>query len=266
MRKFTDNRQRHFMQCIVCNASAEANYCQQCGNKVNASRLTFKSVFTDFYQRVFGFESRFGHTLIDLTVAPGKVVKAYINGNRIQYMSPVGYLFWLVTVYMILLSLFDIQLSDLVQTMATVPDQPANREQVRQTIELQGWIQENFRAIPFIMIPFMAFFQMLLFRKSGFNYIEHAVVALYGMAHPYIFGIIVLLVYQFAGLNLQIWLMLVTTLYICFICHQVYAGGVIVNFLKGILAQILAYVVMIFLAVVILRGIIVFFPDLIGLN
>ena len=65
-------------------------------------RLGTAELLVATIDNVFGVESRLWRTLRELTVAPGRLVRNYVNGQRVRYLSPVRYavstcaVWWLV--------------------------------------------------------------------------------------------------------------------------------------------------------------------------
>ncbi len=76
--------------CLNCNTElAGVNFCPNCGQKNDASKLTLKHFFTETISNLFAFDGRFFSTLKNLFLRPGKVPKEYVSGKRTKYMNPV---------------------------------------------------------------------------------------------------------------------------------------------------------------------------------
>ncbi len=76
--------------CLNCEtALGGANFCPNCGQKNDASKLTLGHVLTESVSNLFAFDGRFFSTLKNLFLRPGKVPKEYVSGKRTKYMNPV---------------------------------------------------------------------------------------------------------------------------------------------------------------------------------
>src|SRR6187397_2984313 len=98
--------------CLNCRQPVTSRYCGSCGQSNPPKRLNLKTLWFDFQSRVYGFDGMFPRTLKDLTLRPGAVTRSYISGNRVLYYGPVGYFFIMITVYLLLASLIDVDLSE----------------------------------------------------------------------------------------------------------------------------------------------------------
>lgn len=229
--------------CTNCGADHSGSYCPDCGQKKEIRKLTFKSIAQEFGERIFGFDSKFGRTLKDLTLRPGIVPQHFINGNRVKYMGPVAYYFSLLTIYILLISLLDIDIVAMTRSTTeffTQGKELTEDQQLAQS-KVQELIFSYFRLFSFIQIPFFTTAQLLLFRKNKLNFIEHSVVTFYGQAHPLLLSIFLLFPYLI-DINLSMNIVLVISLtYFALICGSFYKGNRIWNFIKGLLSQFLGF-------------------------
>ncbi|QSE97136.1 DUF3667 domain-containing protein [Fulvivirga lutea] len=234
--------------CINCGEELRGEYCHKCGNPVTNNRLTFKTVFQEFYQRVFGFDTKFSRTLIHLFTKPGRVVNTYINGNRTYYMGPVAYIFWMLTVFVLLMSAFEIDMRDLTQSTQELmaQDQKLTAKQEQLNEDLMNWISNNFRLMTFALFPVIAIPQLLFFRKKGFNYIEHLVVLVYSNAQVFVFSILSLFLLYYFAYSIQTEVALINFIFFAYVCSMTYAGNKWWNFFKGLFSYLVGYLLLIF--------------------
>ncbi len=76
--------------CLNCETPLNGeNFCPNCGQKNDATKLTLKHFFTETISNLFAFDGRFFSTLKNLFMHPGKVPKEYVKGKRTKYMNPV---------------------------------------------------------------------------------------------------------------------------------------------------------------------------------
>lgn len=126
------------MTCTNCGQEAIEKFCPNCGQRTNVKRITFREGWFDFWSRVYGFDGMFPRTLRDLTIRPGKAARDYINGNRVKYYGPVGYFFLMITLFLVLAGMLDIDVRVfLSQNQGMIVEQPppgSNQEQFNRII------------------------------------------------------------------------------------------------------------------------------------
>jgi hypothetical protein len=189
--------------CPNCGLEQDSNFCGNCGQRMNVKRITFKEAFFDFWSRIYGFDSIFPRTLRDLTLRPGQVAARYIQRNRALYYGPVGYFFLMVTVFLLALSIFNIDIKDFLtqnqQAIGFDAARPGSTQDKmnRQILDVVG---SNMRLIAFLIIPFNGLAaRYLFFRKSGLNFLEHTVLPFYLIGHVYWLSILSVLLYLVTG-------------------------------------------------------------------
>jgi len=82
------------MNCKNCGNPLEKNeqFCGVCGGKVITLRMTFRILFEDFSENVFGFDTRFFKTIKKTFLQPHIIITEYLEGVRKRYMNPFGFL------------------------------------------------------------------------------------------------------------------------------------------------------------------------------
>lgn len=226
--------------CINCGEEFIGNFCHSCGQKKDVKRLTMKSVWIDFQKRILGLDNSFLRTFKTLWIAPGVVAKDNIEGNRVKYVGPVGYFFVVITLLVLLISLFGVNWNEFMSESTN----PFGLEQSEKQSALQEQMMErifdNFRVFQFFIIPFMAFSAKLFFRKSGYNYLEHMVLVFFvqgQMVFLTIINLFIFLIFDQTFLRLS---MPISLLYYGWACLDFYPGkNKFARFIKGIFVQVL---------------------------
>lgn len=186
------------MTCANCGQEATEIFCAHCGQRTNVKRITFKEGWFDFWSRIYGFDGMFPRTLRDITIRPGKVARDYINGNRVKYYGPVGYFFLMITFYLLLLSLLNINISDLIQENQNRFSASAKSP---VTTMITGIVSEYIKILYFTIVFFQALAaRYFFFRKSGLNLLEQMVLPFYIVGHGYWLSMIWAVVYKFTNL------------------------------------------------------------------
>lgn len=78
--------------CKNCDTQIDGSYCPNCSQSKKAnSRLTFKSIISDFFETIFNFDKGFFYTIWNLILHPGFVVNSFIDGKRKRFTNPVKF-------------------------------------------------------------------------------------------------------------------------------------------------------------------------------
>ena len=190
-------------KCVNCDSEIRDNFCSHCGQRVGVKRITLKESWFDFWSRVYGFDGMFPRTIRDLTLRPGTVAQKIISGNRVKYYGPVGYFFLMVTLFIVIAGLLNVDIREfLSQKQNTIGNFTVTGEGQDKINEMvRGFISDNLRLIAFMVIPFTALIaRYIMFRKSGLNYLEHAVLPLYLIGHSYWLNILSIIMYSLSGM------------------------------------------------------------------
>lgn len=84
--------------CQNCGTELLGPHCYRCGQPVKGLVRHFTSIFGDFFDSVFDFDSRTIRTLWPLFTRPGYLSCEYFEGRRVRYVSPVRLFFFLTIV------------------------------------------------------------------------------------------------------------------------------------------------------------------------
>ncbi|HRJ31630.1 MAG TPA: DUF3667 domain-containing protein [Cyclobacteriaceae bacterium] len=211
------------MTCINCQQEVTGKFCPNCGQRTNVKRITFREGWNDFWSRVYGFDGMFPRTIRDLTVRPGKVAQHYISGNRVLYYGPVGYFFLMLTLYVLIISLLEIDMAEMAKAINPYAEIKEGSGQEQFNKGLMGWIKDNQRMVSFIFVPFYVFGASLFFRKNKYNLLEHSILVFYTQGHYMWLSIAYLAIFKLTGKHLNVFLFATTSaLYYAWACSQLY--------------------------------------------
>lgn len=79
----------HETNCLNCGTALSGPYCVQCGQHAHLHR-TVGALFHDILHGVLHFEGRTWATLPRLAWKPGELTRAYIEGARVRFVSPMA--------------------------------------------------------------------------------------------------------------------------------------------------------------------------------
>lgn len=247
------------VSCPNCAIQTMGNYCHSCGQKQNIQRLTLRYLVEDLQKRIFGFDNNYFRTIRDLTIRPGAVIETIIRGIRVKYVGPIGYYFVMLTIYILLVSMLDIDLAELTNPLVSEPQSEFERNFQNQ---LGSSIFSNFRVTSFLMAPFFISGVWLVFKNKKYNFLETSVVYFYGQGHTFIVSIIFLFIYYFnEDVSLAGYLLPISIIYFAFACASFYPGNAIWNFIKAILGLALGYLLLMIVFLVGFIGYIALNPE-----
>ncbi len=149
--------------CLNCGSDVSGNYCSNCGQKFQPTKLPLKLFLEDAVETLFNVDNRWFKTLKELFLKPGKVTKEYIDGKRAQYLPPLRIYLSISIVYFLLVQLvetnqiFFINFSDdegKVGDLATI-----------------------IQYLLFFMVPVFALLAKLFYRKRKAFYVEYLILS-----------------------------------------------------------------------------------------
>lgn len=173
--------------CVCPNCSSpyseQQDFCAQCGQKLRLPRLTTRMLLREVWNTVTNLERGFFFTLRELWLRPGETMRHYWDGARVNYYPPLRFVFIIVavsTALMFLSGFYDKVVTDAQQGIYGGFN---NEEQDPRVVEMQAKFQQQIKkythVLALLMMPFVAFFTRLFFRKHGRNFAEHLVAVAY---------------------------------------------------------------------------------------
>jgi hypothetical protein len=138
-------------RCANCGATCNDRYCAACGQRRFTGRHTLRSLAGGVLSRVFNTEEGIGHTIAQLTVRPGTMIREYLSGRTACYTHPAAYLLIAAAVFTLGLQL---------------------------VAASTGAGDEN-RIFALMIIPFVAAASRALFWRGRYNYAEHLIAVMY---------------------------------------------------------------------------------------
>lgn len=87
--------------CLNCGTVFQGNYCPGCGQKADTGRLTVRHALENLLGVLASADKGLLHTLHELLLRPGYMMRDYVRGHRVEYVRPIQLLFLLATIYLI---------------------------------------------------------------------------------------------------------------------------------------------------------------------
>ncbi|XZF16176.1 DUF3667 domain-containing protein [Chitinophagaceae bacterium MMS25-I14] len=90
------------IMCPNCGYTAHYNYCARCGQETHLHADTFWGLVQHFIGHYFHYDSKFWQTIKTLVFKPGKLTKAYLDGQRVRYIPPISLYIFISAVYFLI--------------------------------------------------------------------------------------------------------------------------------------------------------------------
>lgn len=227
--------------CANCGKDVTTPFCDQCGQQNPPPRLELKQLMSDFVSRIYGFDGMFLRTIKDLTIFPGHVSRAFIEGNRVKYVGPVGYFFLLTAMTILIMdslsiSFFDFQSSSnpFASKTGEAPSEMYKR--------LMQFIGDSLKLFRFVHIPLLALWTWMWFRHR-ITLLKAFVPGFYFMGQLELLNILNVLMFYFLRWNFYggyVYSFVSVILYAT-LCYQLFDRKV-GTFIKGMAVWFLAYI------------------------
>lgn len=122
----------------------------------------------DIQHGLFHFDKGVFYTSKQLFTRPGHTIREFIEGKRIKHFRPLSLVIILATIYGLLYHYFNINL---------VTEISGNAAKQRVSFDkINEWLANHFAWATLLTIPFSAIGSYLVFKKQGYNFIEHLVL------------------------------------------------------------------------------------------
>lgn len=172
-------------RCLNCNADGRGNFCQNCGQKLELTKIQFKEIISEFIGTVFNLDAPFLKTFKSMMLSPGEMVRSFLAGKRKAYYAPIRYLILCVFINILITKLigFDpIENQKLINPNQNLQNTPS----LRAGQFLSQYINFFTLILPFIY----GAFSKLFFWKTKSNYAESVVLGFFVAAQYIIIALI----------------------------------------------------------------------------
>ena len=128
--------QHHDAACANCGAALAGRYCQACGQRGHVHRSVLH-LCEEFFHGLFHLDGKIWRTAPLLLFRPGALTRAYVEGKRVRYISPIG--LFLFSVFLMFVAVASIEnnpnLTDVKMTPAERVELKLDLGQARQEID-----------------------------------------------------------------------------------------------------------------------------------
>lgn len=172
--------------CKNCEYEIALNFCANCGQK-KAKRIDRNYIKDEIQYTILHMNKGFLYSIKKILRAPGKTAREFLEGKRVNHYKPILLVFVVAGISAFLTnSLFNME------------------EMLVKNYELQGFsknaasgmssfIIKYASIIMLLLVPFMALFTWIAFKKWGYNYYENVVINAYSLVCYQVLSILIVL-------------------------------------------------------------------------
>lgn len=159
-------RSRWPLRCSSCDERLHGPYCSACGESHRYTRLELPALVEDVLDRLLELDTRVLRTIGELSVAPARVCRDYLDGRRVRYIHPFKY------------ALATFALVYAIAELSTYLHGPPSDPQMALVLR---WGP----LLTMLAMPVLAMVMMPLFANAPrkLTWVEHDVVVLYSLGH-----------------------------------------------------------------------------------
>lgn len=166
--------------CKNCGLTYSGHFCSNCGQPAATHKLNLHFIWHDIQHGFFHFDNGVLFTAKELFTRPGDSIREFIEGKRVKHFKPISLVIILATLYGLLRHLFHFSILD---------KKSVSEIQGVDYEKLNEWISHHYSWIILLSIPMFSLASFIVFRKQGYNFIEHFVLNSYMASQRLIFRI-----------------------------------------------------------------------------
>jgi hypothetical protein len=215
--------------CKNCQEQVSLNYCPNCGQKGNVSRITLMGLLNEIPHAIFHIDRGFLFNFSQLFRRPGQAIRDYLSGKRKFYFHPASYLLIALVLNYLIVKMTDLHFYDQGELVSM---EPLKAKAIRDYDAMQWWFLEHTYIYILIAIPLSSLFVYFMFQlvKQKFNVAESAVVVLFTISQGVLIQTMIYL--SFGWIKSGPFLRTVETVNMCILIS--YASFVIYQLLSNV--------------------------------
>lgn len=208
--EFKSNRVNNMSDiCKNCSTPISGKYCSNCGQSTTTERINFHYIIHEIQHSVFHVDRGILYTIKELITRPGESIREYLSGKRITHFKPFSFILILGTIYGFICFFLKVYPENSFAYLQT--DAAANN----YSQLVFDWMYGHYSFVMLAFIPFYALASYIVFKKSGYNFVEFLVIS------SYIVGmqiLILILTYPIYYFTLSVWVVMLIFLF-CYLYH-----------------------------------------------
>lgn len=161
--------QKMQLTCKNCNTVYTGKFCNMCGQTADTNPINLHFLLKELKATYIKYDDGFFYTLKQLFTRPGKFIREYLEGKRINRTKPISFVIIAAGIYSFLYLYLDIQ---------PAPIADADKSEI-DSEKLNHWIINNFAIAELLLMPLFAIASTISFYKSKYNFFEHVILNCY---------------------------------------------------------------------------------------
>jgi hypothetical protein len=228
----------HQELCKNCTHIYQGKFCPNCGQKAATHEIDFNFVMHEVPHSAFHLSKGIFFTIKELCIRPGKTIKDYFEGKRINHFPPLTYLLIITSLFVFVKSL-----------QIAFSFREIKKE---NTSELNQFIDKNFILVLLIMIPVYALVYKLFHLKFKYNYWQLLVAQTFIIGHIFLIMLIPQLVFFFFPETRNLfkgYFLLITAVFQIFTYYQLFNDSRTIK-IRLLIRELICYAVATIIAIV----------------
>ncbi|MFY0628036.1 MAG: DUF3667 domain-containing protein [Reichenbachiella sp.] len=176
-----------FETCKNCETKLKGDFCHNCGQKHVVDK-TIKYIMGQLLSALYFVDSKFIRSIKYFLFFPGKLSRAFIEGKRVDYISPISLFFILNICYFLFNSASDLNLS-LTDQISLQEYSPWAKELVKERLTQNDLTFQEYsiayntessslsKTLIILNIPVLTLFVVLLNIRRNYYFLDHFIYA-----------------------------------------------------------------------------------------
>jgi hypothetical protein len=160
--------------CLNCNTEIKGEFCSKCGQSSETHKINLHYLWHDIQHGLLHVDKGILFTTKELFTRPGHSIREFLNGKRISHFKPISLVIILAGIYSLLSHLFHLNLFSTYYELKGSGD--GFNEFKTSVDKVSEWLSQHYSILALIQIPIFSLGTYLMFKREGYNYIEHLVI------------------------------------------------------------------------------------------
>lgn len=183
--------------CLNCNTKITGHFCFNCGQNSKTHKINLHYLWHDIQHGLLHFDRGILFTAKELFTRPGHSIREFLAGKRVNHFKPFSLVIILAGVYSLLSLFFHLNvLSNFYEMKGSGAEFNEFKSQVDT---LSEWLSQHYSVLALIQIPIFSLGTFLMFRRNGFNFIEHLVINSFIAAQKLILHVLTFPIYYWTN-------------------------------------------------------------------
>lgn len=155
--------------CKNCSVYFKGNFCNNCGQPAVTDKLNLGYILQDLENGLLSFDNGILYSIKELYTRPGHSIREFIQGKRVNHYKPLSLTILSATVFGLLYHILNINL------LEYGTGNPSKNTWI-DTTYINELIGGHYAIITLLSIPVFSMSSYVVFKRQGYNYIEHLVL------------------------------------------------------------------------------------------